>query len=184
VNELVRELLALPPQASTVAPEIDLLHYTIIGVTMLGATLIAGAAVWFTIRYRTGRVGGAPGDPVPRRTVSLAVEFGLVAALAGFFVGAWVVGRRQYDVLREPPDDALEVWVVAKQWMWEFTYAEPHGLEHDLVVPAGRAVKLVLMSRDVIHSFYVPAFRVKMDAVPGRTTTVWFEASDRPHCGT
>ena len=176
MSEIVRALLGLPPQASTVAEDIDLLHLWVIGVTMLGATIVAVLALWFTVRYRQSRLGGKPGDPVARVETPVKIEIGLLAGLIVLFLGWWVVGARQYGRLQNAPDDALEVWVVAKQWMWKFTDADGHESETRLVVPAGRPVKLVMTSRDVIHSFFVPAFRVKMDVIPGRYTTVWFEA--------
>jgi len=177
VNEIVREMLALPPQASTVAAEIDLLHFWVIGVTMFGATMIAALALWFTVRYRASRVGGKPSDAVERVQTPARIEIGLIALLVLLFLSWWVVGARQYSRLQTPPDDALEIWVVAKQWMWKFTDAEGNESESRLFVPVGQPVKLVMTSRDVIHSFYVPDFRVKMDVVPGRYTTVWFEAT-------
>lgn len=176
MNEIFREMLALPPQASTVAREIDLLHFWVIGVTMLGASIVALVALWFTVRYRASRVGGEPGDPVDRVRTPVLVEIGLIALLVLLFLGWWVVGARQYRRLQTAPEDSLAIWVVAKQWMWQFTDAEGNESESKLFVPVGRPVKLVMTSRDVIHSFYVPDFRVKMDVVPGRYTTVWFEA--------
>jgi cytochrome c oxidase subunit 2 len=96
--------------------------------------------------------------------------------LFGLFVSWWAVGFRQYIELAEAPADALDVYVTAKQWMWKFSYSDGSHTVDDLYVPAGRPVRLILTSRDVIHSFYVPAFRLKQDAVPGRYTSLWFTA--------
>jgi cytochrome c oxidase subunit 2 len=80
--------------------------------------------------------------------------------------------------MQAPPDGALPVYVTGKQWMWEFTYPDGARSQDVLVVPLGQPIRLALSSRDVIHSFFVPAFRVKQDAVPGRTTVLWFQATE------
>ena len=178
MNEILRELLALPPQSSTVARDIDILHYTVIGATMAGATAVALVAAYFTIRYRAERDPAPPGAPVPCFNTPFWIEGGLVGLLVVLFLGWWIVGVRQYMGLQKPPDDAMEVYVVGKQWMWKFTHASGRATETRLYVPAGTPVKLVMTSRDVIHSFYVPAFRVKHDAVPGRYTIAWFQADE------
>jgi cytochrome c oxidase subunit 2 len=85
-------------------------------------------------------------------------------------------GASLYFTAMRPPEDALEVYVVGKQWMWHFQHLEGRREINELHVPVGRPVKLIMTSQDVIHSFYVPAFRIKMDVVPGRYTTTWFEA--------
>jgi cytochrome c oxidase subunit II len=98
------------------------------------------------------------------------VPFGIT--MVAFFWGASIYGS-----LSLPPEDALEVHVVGKQWMWKFQHLEGRQEIDELHVPTGRPVRLQMTSEDVIHSFFVPAFRTKMDAVPGRYTTVWFEAT-------
>jgi cytochrome c oxidase subunit 2 len=104
----------------------------------------------------------------------------------------FVWGAQLYAALRRPPADALTVWVVGKQWMWKAQHLEGRREINELHVPVGRPVRVVLTSEDVIHDFFVPAFRTKMDAVPGRYTDLWFEAT-RPgtfhlfcaeYCGT
>jgi cytochrome c oxidase subunit 2 len=173
VNELVRKLLYLPEQASSVALAVDSLHYAVIGVTMAGSTVVFVAALWFTIRYR--RRPGQGLTPLVR--APLWLECLVIVGLFGLFLLFWVIGFRQYVRLQTPPDGAAVVYVTAKQWMWKFAHPGGRNEIGTLVVPAGRPVKLVMTSRDVIHSFYVPAFRVKQDVVPGRYTTVWFEAT-------
>src|SRR5205814_1126744 len=94
-----------------------------------------------------------------------------------FFLAWWVMGFRGYVRMTTPPPDAMDVYVMAKQWMWKFSYPDgPNGIEI-LHVPAHRPVRLLLTSRDVVHSFYVPSFRVKTDVLPGRYTQLWFEAT-------
>jgi cytochrome c oxidase subunit 2 len=174
VNDLLRRMLFLPPQASSVAAEIDHLHYFIIFVTMAGAAAVTALAVVFTIKYRSP--AGAPIErerPAPR--ASLKVELGLVVGLLGLFCLWWLIGFAQYVRIETPPADTLDIYVTAKQWMWKFSYPDGQSSIGVVTVPAGRPVKLLLGSRDVIHSFYVPDFRVKQDAVPGRTTALWFD---------
>ena len=185
MNELLRRALMLPEQSSTMAREIDQLHYFIILVTMAGATAVALATLIFLVRYREGSrreraprgVAGQQPD-APTRSgahVALFLELSAVAGLLALFVLWWVVGFRQFVRLQDPPDDSLTIYVTGKQWMWSFAYPGGGGSNGVLYVPAGRPVELVMTSRDVIHSFYVPAFRVKQDVVPGRSTSLWFE---------
>jgi cytochrome c oxidase subunit II len=176
VNELLRRILFLPPQSSTVASEVDGLHFFVIIVTMLGAAGVTLFGGYFLLRYRRrpGRPTGITREPI--RAISFGVEVLVVCGLFGMFIVWWVVGFRQYMRMRIAPEGALEVYVTAKQWMWKFAYPEGANSAATLYVPAGRPVKLILASRDVIHSFFVPDFRVKQDVVPGRLTTLWFEA--------
>ena len=184
MNELLRRLLMLPPQASSFARHIDYLHYSVILTTMLGATGVAAAAAYFVVRYR--RPGGvAPDQPrgdVPANGQSaglpLWLEIAFVVGLLTLFVGWWAVGFSQFVTLQVPPKDALPIYASGKQWMWTFIY--PNGATSNgvLFVPAGRPIKLVLSSRDVIHSFYIPEFRIKKDVLPGQVTTAWFDAPE------
>jgi cytochrome c oxidase subunit II len=175
MNELYRTLLFLPPQGSTVAEEVDWLHYFVITITMLGSVAVLAVALYFTVRYRHVRRFG------PRQRhweMPFKLEVGLVVGLLALFLWWWWIGIRQYLDMREPPEDGVEVYVMGKQWMWKFTYPDGRSTVSRLYVPAGIPVKLRMTSRDVIHSFFVPAFRVKHDVVPGRYTTLWFEAKE------
>jgi cytochrome c oxidase subunit 2 len=165
--------LFLPEQASTIAGEIDALLLFWLGVSLFFALLIAGLIVYFMVRYRR-RPGG---DHAPDAHGSIllegmwtAVPFGIVMVL--FFWGASL-----YAKLRIAPADAMQIDVVGKQWMWKLQHMEGRREIDELHVPVGRPVKLMMTSEDVIHSFYVPAFRVKQDVIPGRYSTLWFEAT-------
>lgn len=175
INQIMRRLLLLPPQASTVAKQIDWLHYVVISMTMLGATAIAVVGVVLCVRYRhpEGPLG-ARREPAP--SPSFMMEVTVIGALFTLFVGFWAVGFWQYVKIASPPANTYDVYVSGKQWMWKFAYPDGSHTVDTLYVPAGKPVRLILTSRDVIHSFYVPDFRVKHDAVPGRYTTVWFTA--------
>lgn len=178
MNELLRRILFLPPQSSTIASSIDGLHFFVISVTMLGALAVTLIGGYFLFRYRrrSGRSVGVARKIV--HTVPFWLEATVILSLFGLFVLWWVIGFRQYMRIRIAPEGALEVYVTGKQWMWKFAYPEGANSISTLYVPAGRPVKLILASRDVIHSFFVPDFRVKQDVVPGRLTTLWFEAPE------
>lgn len=167
----LRWLLCLPPGGSSFADGIDLLHAFVISVTMISSFVVFGVATWFTVRYLRRKK-----TLTPRVTVSPLKETFLVGGILGLFLVWWVIGYGQYVDMQTPPKDAYTVYVTAKQWMWKFEYPDGASSNDVLVVPAGKDVRLVMMSRDVIHSFYVPAFRTKQDVLPGRYTTLWFNA--------
>lgn len=175
LNDLIRRMLNLPIQASSYAARVDHLHYFVIGVTMAGAMAVFGVALFFIIRYRRrpGRTG-----PTPEIHGGVFLEGGFISGILILFLSIWVVGFRQYRLIEEPPAGTMDVYVTAKQWMWKFTYAAGPGSVGVLYVPVHRPIKLIMTSRDVIHSFYVPAFRMKQDVVPGRYTLAWFEANE------
>jgi cytochrome c oxidase subunit 2 len=172
MNDLLRRLLNLPPQASTYARDVDVLHYFVITTTMLGATFVFLLALYFLVRYRRR----TPGETTVRLVTSTPQEVFIIGSILSLFLVFWVVGTLQYDRMMTPPPDAMTVYVTAKQWMWKFSYADGRSSMDVLTVPEGKPVRLVMTSRDVIHSFYVPAFRMKHDVVPGRYYTAWFEA--------
>ena len=186
MNTWLRRILGLPEQASTLAKHIDYLHYAVILTSIAGALLIGTLALYYSWRYRghTGHEVHSEPDTRPHHAAggqSLAGELGLFGGLLGLFVLFWVIGFIQYVRIAEPPPGAMPIYVVAKQWMWTFAYPNGGISNGTVYVPVGRPVTLVMTSRDVIHSFFVPAFRVKRDVIPGRSTTLWFEAKYPGH---
>jgi cytochrome c oxidase subunit 2 len=173
IPPIVLDLLGLPPEASTAAPGIDALHVFVISVTMVSSLGVFLAAGYFVIRYR--RTSETQLTPViagsPRSEITILVS------ILSLFILWWVIGFRQFIALEQAPPDAMTVYVTGKQWMWKFTYPDGRSANDVLTVPIGRPVKLVMTSRDVIHSFYVPAFRTKQDLLPGRYTSLWFQAT-------
>lgn len=167
------KLLNLPPEGSTASVGIDALHLFVISVTMVSSIGVFLAALYFVARYplRSGA------QLTPRVVASVKGEAAIIGGIMALFLIWWLIGFRQFVALREPPKDASTIYVVAKQWMWKFTYPDGRSANDILTVPLGRPVKLVMTSRDVIHSFYVPGFRNKEDVLPGRYTTLWFQAS-------
>lgn len=175
MNDLMRRLLFLPEQASAYARQVDSLHYFVITMTMLGFVGVAMAVLVFAIRYRRRKEG----ESTPRVEPHAIHEVLFVGAPLALFLLWFAIGYPLFVRLQTPPREALDVYVMGKKWMWKFSYAGgPNGVD-TLYVPAGRPIRLLITSRDVIHSFYMPAFRLKQDAVPGRYTQTWFQA-DRP----
>ncbi|HEY1817299.1 MAG TPA: cytochrome c oxidase subunit II [Kofleriaceae bacterium] len=173
MNEALRWLLNLPEQRSSIARSIDYLHYSVILATFAGVFVVALTTIIFVVKYRR-----RDGDRLtPHITAPRWLEATVIIGLLTLFVAWWVVGFSQYREIETAPADAMPVYVTAKQWMWKFAYPSGPTSTDVLTVPVGRPVKLIMSSRDVIHSFFVPAFRVKQDVVPGRATTLWFTAT-------
>lgn len=161
------------PAASSVAGSVDALFGFM--VLLCGAVAVGVfAAIWyFSIRYRRG--SAAPRGDGDRRTLGIELTWTLVPA--ALFVGLFVWSIHLYARIETPPADALPVYVVARQWMWKVEHVGGQREIDELHVPIGRDVRLIMSSEDVIHSFAVPAFRVKQDVLPQRTTELWFRAT-------
>ena len=159
-----------PPQASTVAPAVDRLYFFLVALTAFFGLLIAGLVITFAIKYRRrhpGEVGARITGSVPLELMWSIVPFGI-----SMVIFAW--SASVFFTLQRPPDETLDIYAVGKQWMWKFQHIDGQREINELHVPIGRPVKLTMTSEDVIHDFYVPAFRVKADVIPGRYMTVWF----------
>ena len=174
MNDLMRRLLWLPVQASTLATRIDYLHYFVITVTMISSIATGLLAFILLFKYRERR--RAQSTPLVMPSVKFEI---VVIGVPLFFFFLWFVqGYKDYIWYTTPPKDAMDVYVMGKKWMWKFAYGGqgPNAIG-TLHVPQGRPVRLLMTSRDVIHSFYVPDFRIKQDVLPGRYTETWFEAT-------
>jgi cytochrome c oxidase subunit II len=170
----LRILLFLPEERSTVAAEVDHLHFFVILTTLLASTAIGMTGLYYLVRYRRR----TEWDRTPRVVPTWSFEMLVIGVPLGFFLTWFVLGFRQFIHIVTPPPGSMDVYVTPKQWMWEFAYpGGPNAIE-SLRVPARRPVRLLMTSRDVIHSFFVPEFRVKQDVLPGRYTVAWFEATD------
>jgi len=162
-----------PEQASTMAPRVDQLYFFLLGVSVFFATLILILIIAFAIKYRR-----RSDDEQPRPiSGNLGLEILWTVVPLSLTLVMFVWGARLYFITFYPPSDALEINVVAKQWMWKVQHAEGRSEIDELHIPTGRPIKLIMTSQDVIHDFFVPAFRVKNDVLPGRYTTLWFEAT-------
>jgi len=161
-----------PERASSAAGNTDALFIFLLIVSGLMTLLIFSALVFFAVRFRHRR--GAQAEQIEG---SIPLELAWTAIPFVIFMAIFVWGAIVYFQSRTPPRDATEVYVVAKQWMWKLEHAEGQREINELHVPAGRDVKLIMTSQDVIHSFFVPAFRMKQDVLPGRYTVAWFRAT-------
>lgn len=162
-----------PPGASTMAGRVDALFWFMLAITVLICVLVFGAMLIFVIAYRR-----RPGNELAQasgRTTPIEITWTLIPLGLAMIPFTW--GALLYLDMARPPADALEIYVVAKQWMWKFEHPEGQSEIDELHVPTGRPIKLTMISQDVIHSFYVPEFRVKADVLPGRYTTTWFQAT-------
>jgi cytochrome c oxidase subunit 2 len=163
----------LPERASSYAGEVDALFFFIVAVTVVFTIGILAALAFFAIKYRRRSDSDRPAEIHG----SLALELTWTLIPLGIVVVMFVWGSKVFFHMNRPPDDAMTVSVVAKRWMWKLQQPTGQREINELHVPVGRAVKLVITSEDVIHSFFVPAFRIKKDAVPGRYNTTWFRAT-------
>jgi cytochrome c oxidase subunit 2 len=161
-----------PPEASKIAPEMDALYFFMVLVSLIGLTIVILLVTSFSILYSKER------HPVAVQVEgSTLLEATWTIIPLGLFLVMFVWGALIYFRVYTPPPNAMNIYVVGKQWMWK---AEHPGGQHEinsLHVPTGRAVQLTIISQDVFHSFSIPAFRVKREAIPGRYNTVWFEAT-------
>lgn len=151
------------------AHRVDALYIFLLVVTGMMALLVCAFIIYFAARYRF-----RPGIRAEQIEGSNALEITWSAIPFLVFMAIFLWGAVVYFKERTPPADATEVYVVAKQWMWKVEHAEGQREINELHVPVGRDIKLIMTSQDVIHSFYVPAFRVKQDVLPGRYTLEWF----------
>jgi len=161
-----------PEQASTMAGHVDALYIFLLIVCGMMSLLIFICLVYFAARFR--HRPGVPAEHIEGST-PLEITWSTIPFLVFMVIFAW--GAVVYFKERTPPDDSTEVYVVAKQWMWKLEHAEGQREINELHVPVGRDVKLIMTSQDVIHSFYIPAFRIKQDVLPGRYTVEWFRAT-------
>ena len=160
-----------PPDASTAAQQIDQIFFSLTALTLLVCAIVFLPIIFFSVKYRRN----SKADRSNPRFESLLFESGWVVVPLLIFIGLFGWGTIVYFHLERPPRDALQVQVVAKQWMWKLQHAEGKQEINELHVPVGRTIALTMTSQDVIHSFFVPAFRVKQDVVPGKYTGEWFK---------
>jgi cytochrome c oxidase subunit II len=160
-------------RASSVAGSIDALFIALLVVCAIVSAGIYVAMIFFAVKYRRG----SRADRSNADTENRAVEYTWALATLAFFLVTLFWAASLYTAIQvpPPPGKALEIYVMGKQWMWKLEHPNGQREINELHVPRGRTIKLLLTSEDVIHSFYVPAFRLKQDAVPGTYTTLWFK---------
>src|SRR4051794_39534607 len=156
---MLAEMIWFPKQGSTTAYAVDRLLIFLLSVTGFVAFLVAGLLIYFAVRYR--RRPGAPPPPPIQGSVPLEL-FWTLTPLAIFMV-MFVWGAKVYFDAYRAPDDSMVIYGIGKQWMWKFQHPEGQREINELHVPVGRPVQLLMTSEDVVHSFFVPEFRVHMD---------------------
>jgi len=161
-----------PPAASSIAESVDHLYYFLTGITVFFSVLIFSIIFYFMIKYR--RRPGQQTAPETHTSMFLELSWTIIPSLICVVIFVW--SSALFVRNARPPANAREIFVIGKQWMWQIQHPEGPREIDALHVPVGEAIKLTMTSQDVIHGFYIPAFRVKKDVLPGRYTSVWFKA--------
>ncbi len=159
-----------PPQASTIAPQVDNLYFFIVAVTAFFALLVSALVMFFAIKYRDDsglKVGADIHGSVP-----LEVGWSLIPFVIAMVIFAW--SSVVYFQAIRPPDETMEIYATGKRWMWRFQHTDGMREINTLHIPVGRPIKVTFTAEDVLHDLYIPAFRVKADAIPGRYSSIWF----------
>jgi cytochrome c oxidase subunit 2 len=161
-----------PPEASRVAQQTDYLCWGLLCISAAVLLVVFVPMTYFLFKYRRGRK--ADRRPLNLPEMKMEITWTIIPLIV--FTGLFAWGANVYWTIERPPPDAMENNIVGKQWMWKNEHPEGNREIDELHVPLGRNIKLTLASQDVIHSFFLPAFRIKQDVVPGRYTTLWFKA--------
>ncbi|MCA1581091.1 MAG: cytochrome c oxidase subunit II [Acidobacteria bacterium] len=167
------DLPLFPSQASAMAPHVDALYFYLLAVSAFFSLLIAILVIFFAIKFRRRSE-----DEVPvgnEGSLKLELAWTVIPLLITMTFFVW--GAKLYFRMNRPPNDATQIFIVGKQWMWKLQHQDGQREINELHVPVGTPVRLTMTSEDVIHSFFIPAFRMKMDVIPGRYTQQWFRAT-------
>jgi cytochrome c oxidase subunit 2 len=173
MNILLQWAPFMPPADSHNAVNVDLLYGFIFWLSVVLFILVIGPGAWFVYKYRL-----KPGEehkPTPRITHHLGLEltWSVIPLILVFIVAIW--GFWDFMALGVAPADAEEIYITGYKWGWRFEHRDGTKELNELHLPEGKKIKLIMTSEDVIHSFFIPDFRVKSDLPPGRYTTLWFE---------
>ncbi|GIV02014.1 MAG: hypothetical protein KatS3mg015_0844 [Fimbriimonadales bacterium] len=173
MNSLFANIPIWPEGASKAAFEMDALYLFIVGLTIFFSAIVFGLVLYFVGKYYAGSKADRSNPSF--HNLKLELAWSLIPLALGLFVFVWAA--KLYVEVQAPisSENALDIYVVGKQWMWQMQHPTGQRENNELHIPVGRPVKLTMISQDVIHSFFVPAFRVKNDVVPGRYRTLWFE---------
>jgi cytochrome c oxidase subunit 2 len=170
---MFKGLPLFPSQASEAARDVDNLYFYLLAVSVFFAVLIVSVVAIFAVRYRRRKDDEHPAEI--HGSLLLEVAWSIIPLLLVSVMFVW--GASVFFSMNRPPDNALQVSVVGKRWMWKIQHMTGQREINELHVPVDRSVRLTITSEDVIHSFFVPAFRLKKDAVPGRYNIAWFKAT-------
>lgn len=163
----------LPEQASSIASSVDDVYNFIMAISLVGFVLLMGAMFYFMWKYRRK----SDNDKTAYITHNNTLEFLWSFIPMVIFVGMAVWGWQVYREMERAPAGAKTIYVTGRQWQWSYKYDNGVEVNDDLIVPIGTDIKLDMISTDVLHSFFVPSFRIKKDVVPGMRTTLWFRAT-------
>ena len=169
----MNQIPLFPESASTLAPEVDRLYFFGVVIAVVFSLFVAALVIGLGVKYRR-RNAEDVGSP-EKASMWLEITWSVIPLAILLFMFAW--GAIVFFKAMRPPADAVQYWAVGKQWMWKIQHPAGNREINELHVPINVPIKLTMTSEDVIHSFFVPAFRIKMDVLPGRYTTVWFEAT-------
>ena len=167
-------LSLFPPGASSVSTEMDLLYAFLVAVSAFFTVIVVVMMGYFMVKYRRRHPDEVGADI--HGSLVLELTWTIIPFILSMIMFGW--GASLFFRLSRPPSDSMEITVVGKQWMWKVQHAEGVREINELHVPLGQDVRITLGSEDVIHDFAIPAFRVRMDAVPGKLTTMWFRATE------
>lgn len=169
----MREFSLIPESASTIAAHVDIAMLFAVGITIFFTCFIALNVLYFVVRYRRGATADRERPPKHNDRLEMLWIFAPLTIALSLFVWSSIVFFLQID----PPSNSSTIYVVGKQWMWKVAHPEGKKEINEIHVPLGQPIRVVLTSLDVIHDLFIPAFRIKVDAVPGRYTELWFEAT-------
>jgi len=150
---------------------VDALYFFLLAISAFFGLLIAGLIVYYAVKFHR-RTPDQIGTQI-HGGMALEVTWTVIPLMITMVIFVW--GASVYFAMARPPDETLNIYVVGKQWMWKFQHLDGQREINELHVPVGRAVKLITTSEDVIHDFFVPAFRMKADVIPGRYVSIWFQ---------
>ncbi len=166
--------LFLPPQSSTLAGEVDALFNFVLYASIVFFLIVILGVAYFAFRYR--KIGQERLDSAPSHNTKLEIAWTIIPVILVFTVFFW--GFKVFLKMHVAPKDAIQIKVTAQKWFWTFDYIDEEITSmNEMVVPVDKPVELRMSSQDVIHSFYVPGFRTKLDVLPNRYTITWFEAT-------
>ncbi len=160
-----------PDRASSYAGRVDFVFFVLMAITVFFTALIGFLVLFLAIRYRKG----SPADRSHAFSTNLKLEAAWIGIPLVIVLGIFAIGTQVFFEMFNPPKDATPIYVIGKQWMWKVQHPQGRSEINELHLPLGRPVRLIMTSQDVLHSFFVPAFRMKQDVLPGRLTSEWFE---------
>ncbi len=162
-----------PDQASTFAWQVDSLYFYLLAISVFFTVIIVAGLAFFAIKYREKEKFATPEEIHGSMALEIAWSFIPFVISMTIFLGGAIIFYNQYRI----PADGMEVYIVGKQWMWKAQHQTGQREINELHVPVNRNIKLTMTTEDVLHDFYIPAFRTKADVVPGRYTYLWFNAT-------